>query len=412
MRAEATRSASGVQAVAIPQSAPERLDPVALRRALWIARLYYFGFYGALGSIIPFFNVYLQERGLSGPQIGLMASVPPLIALAANPVWGAIADRWQAYRQVLVICALGAGLSSLAFIWVDQFVSILIFLCMLNFFRTPISAILDGTVMGLIAVHPEVDYARQRVFGSFGWIALSLTVGYLAGQVHIYTIFVLHTFFLAALCALLSLRLPVQRTGNSVNYSEGLRTLLRLPAYRTLLIYLVLFGAGSACISNFLGLNILRLGGTAALIGYTNASAAILEVPMMFQGHRWSRRFNRRDTLVIAMVGFALLWALIGASTSPWMVPVFVAAYGIFFALLWVAFVGFANALAPDGLRASAQAIAQSGHSGLGWAMGSLLSGFLWAWYPPAVFYGAAIMAAAGALILGLGTRGKGAVGG
>lgn len=380
-------------------------DRAELDRALWVARLYYLAFFAALGSIVPFFNVYLQARGLSAPQIGIIASVPPIVALAANPFWGALSDRWQAHRRVLALCAFAAGVISLAFIAVSTFASILLFLCLLSFFRTPISAILDSTVMSIIAVNPEVSYGRQRVFGSFGWIAASLSVGFLVGQVSIYSIFILHALLLAVVCALLSLRLPVQRVTTAINFREGLRNLIRLPEYRSVLILMVLFGAGLAAVSNFISLNVLRLGGAAALIGYVNASAATLEIPVMFMGHLWTRRFSRRAVIIVSMLGIGVIWAAIGAVTNPWWLPLFQAAFGVCFALFWPALVGYTHSNTPDGLHATGQTIAQAGQSGLGWALGSLMSGYLWAWNPPLLFVTAGALIIMGALLFAAGTR-------
>ncbi len=378
-----------------------------LQRALWVARFYYMAYFAALGAIVPFFNVYLQQRGMSGPQIGLIASFPPFVGLVANPFWGLVADRWQVHRRVLATCALVAGVASVGFIWVNQLWSILIVICVVNFFRAPISSILDTTVMGIIAANPNVDYARQRVFGSFGWIMASLSVGYMVGNISINTIFVLHAVLLALVCALLSMRLPVQRSGGRVDLRAGLRTLLKLPAYRGLLIMMMLFGAASSANLNFGALNILRLGGTAALIGYANAASAVLEIPTMFLNERWSRRVSRRATIIIALLGFFVTLGMVGTATSPTIIPFYLALFGIFFALMWPAVVAYVYTMAPEGLTASAQTIAQAAHGGLGWALGSVLSGFLWAWQPAAPFFAAAAMALLGAGVFAYSTRSK-----
>ena len=77
---------------------------------LWVPKLYYFSFYAAIGALAPFFNIFLQQRGLSGTEIGLIGSLPPLISLAANPFWGAMADRWQIHQKILALCVFVAGL--------------------------------------------------------------------------------------------------------------------------------------------------------------------------------------------------------------------------------------------------------------------------------------------------------------
>ncbi len=395
-------------AIATQTYAPDPpIAPAQLKRALWIARLYYFAFFAALGAIIPYFNVYLQQRGLTGTEIGLISALPPMIALASNPFWSALADRWQAHQRVLASLAVVAGFSSLAFIWVSGFWSILAVLCVVSFFRAPISAILDATVMGIVSRNPEVSYGRQRVFGSFGWIFFSYGVGVLVTTYNTNAIFIFHAGLLAGACGLLSLRLPVERRpGVTVHYVDGLRSMVRLPSYRAMLVFMACFGAASACQSNFVGLNILRLGGAATLIGVTNAVAAFLEVPVMFMAHVWFRRVSYRTTIMLCGVAFTIIWALTAFATEAWQITLSVVILGLFFGLIWTAIVSFANDRAPDGLRASAQAVAQAAHGGLGWAIGSALSGVLWDWGSGyAVYLFAAIVVAAGTLIFTLGTR-------
>lgn len=388
---------------ALPAAPP--MDPAELRKALWAARLYYFAYFGALGAVVPFFNVFLQQQGMSGPQIGLISSFPPLVSMISNPFWGLVADRWQLHRRVLVTCALMAGLTSFGFIFVNRFFSIVLVFAIMIFFRTPISAIVDTTVMGLVAANPNVDYSRQRVFGSFGWIAASLSVGYLVSTVSINAIFMLHGLLLAAICTLLSLRLPIQRNVQRGDFRAGLRDLLKLPSYRALLLMMVLYGMAASGYLNFTSLYILSLGGTAALVGISNAASATLEIPVMFLNSRWARHVGGRATIVIAMLGIASTLLLLGSARTPGIIPLYQAIFGIFFALLWPAMVAFVYTAAPTGLRASAQTFAQAMHGGLGWALGSLLSGFLWARNPTLPFYAAAAMAFAGALVFYFGTR-------
>ena len=134
----------------------------------WVAKMYYFCFFGALGAMAPFFNVYLRERDLSGVEIGIIASIPPLIALAANPFWGGIADRWQLHQQVLALCALVAGLISFTFGWLDGFWALLLAIVAMIFFRTPVPALLDSAVMGSRQAHrrhlwPAAAFRQYRL---------------------------------------------------------------------------------------------------------------------------------------------------------------------------------------------------------------------------------------------------------
>ena len=89
--------------------------------ALFFAKFFYFFYFSAIGILAPFLNIYLKQIGLTGSQIGLLGSFPPLLVLLANPFWGAIADRWKAQRLVLILGALVGALVSPLFLWTHNF---------------------------------------------------------------------------------------------------------------------------------------------------------------------------------------------------------------------------------------------------------------------------------------------------
>jgi len=358
-------------------SSLDTLTPAALRRGLWVARFYYFGFFAALGTISPFLNVYLQEQGLTGTQIGAIASIPPLVALAAGPFWSAVADRWHAQQRVLALLAAMAGLLSLLIIWVHSFLGVMLVLALLNFFRSPISSILDGTVMGLVSRY-GITYGKQRAWGSVGWIVASFCVGWIAQTISLEAIFWIHAALFGLLCTVLSLQLPVDGSRERVDYISGVRQLIRLPGYRGVLVFMAAFGAGVASNSNFLGLHILALGGTTFLIGLANSTNSIPEIPGMFWSDGLLRRFGGRPLIIIGGAGFALTWMLFGIVRVPWHFVVITPLIGLFFAVSWVALVNFSNDNAPPGMRASAQGIANAAMSGVGVAGGAYISGVLW----------------------------------
>ena len=371
--------------------------------SLWVAKLYYFFFFSAVGALAPFLNVFLQERGLSGAEIGVIASIPPLIALTANPFWGGVADRWQMHKQVLAICALVAGLISFTFGWLDGFVPLLLAIVTMIFFRAPVPALLDSTVMDM--VHGTgASYGRQRLFGSIGFLAVSYGMGQflLAGDLEM--IFVVHGLMLAVGCTLLGLLLPVNRIPTQGSLLDGVRSLMHQPSYIAFTTMNVLMGIGAAGFINFIGLRILDLGGTEAQIGLGFALNALLEIPIMFMGARLMRRFTLTQLIVSGLIGFAFIYTTIALAQSPvvilWVMPLL----GLFYGGFWMAVVAYANESAPAHLRATGQSLVGAAQGGLGWAIGAVLSGLLWdSAGGTAVFLVAGMAMAMGAAVFAIG---------
>lgn len=382
------------------------LSAHAMRRGLLAAKGYYLALFAALGALAPFFNIYLQQNGLSGTQIGLLATVPPLVAIAASPFWGGVADRWQAHRLVLALCAIGAGTASLAFLSARSFAAIMAVLILVAFFRNPIAALVDSAVMSMIAADPRVSYGSQRAWGSVGFVAGSTGLGLLVASAGLPLIFWAHGAALILVGATLSWLLPVPHSLEPVDLRSGLGRLFRLRAYRGLVGQMFFFGMGVAAYINFLGLHIVELGGGTREAGLAFALGALAEIPVMFLGRHWFARVSYPRTIVGGMLGYALVWLVLGFVQAPWQVLAFVPLGGLCSGMIWMSVAPLANAGAPDGLRASAQAIAQAAQGGLGWALGSALGGVLWdVAGGPWVFSAAALCALAGAAVFAWGAR-------
>lgn len=74
---------------------------------LLLFKLFYFFFFGALGSVFPFMSLYLKQLGFSPREIGLFAGVRPILGFFSGPLWGSCADRWRMRNYLLVISTAG-----------------------------------------------------------------------------------------------------------------------------------------------------------------------------------------------------------------------------------------------------------------------------------------------------------------
>lgn len=343
------------------------------------AKLYYFSFFAAIGAIAPFFNIYLQQRGLSGTEIGLLGSLAPLISLVANPFWGTLADRFQIHQIVLAFCALAAGVLSIPFIWQSEFGPILILLMAMIFFRTPVPPLVDTAVMGMLARN-GASYGRQRMYGSIGFLLTSYGLGRIMTADDLDLVFWVHGALLAIGCTLLSLWLPFYRhtEEHTASMWQGLRVLAGQRRYLSFLIMNVFVGFGAACFANFVGLRLLGLGGDSSQVGLAYALNALTEIPVMFMGARLLSRFGTSNLVLIGILGLASAYIFGGLAPSPFYILLAMASIGFFSGAFWMSIVVYANETAPARLRATGQSLIGAAQAGLGWALGGITGGILW----------------------------------
>lgn len=376
-----------------------------LRHGLLIAKLFYFFYFAAIGCLTPFLNVYFAHLGLSGAQIGWLGSLAPLIALTANPFWGAVADRWQIHRTVLALCAFAAGLVSLLYLVVDSFWPLLAVVVIMSFFRTPIGSLVDGTVMDIVRRTGQA-YGRQRMWGSIGFVLVTVVLGRLVSANDLWLAFWLHGLLLAVVCAGLGLRLPVSSRDGRVSLLAGFRQLTRQRRYLMFLGAMALLGIGTTSFVNFLGLHILALGGSEWMIGLAWAINGAAEFPMMMFGSQWFARFPNGRLIQFGFAGYAVVWVLMAFVDSPAALVLCSLLNGLCYGTVWVAAVNYASESAPPGLSATAQALVGAAQSGIGWSLGAVIAGYLWDLQGgPAVFLMATLAAVMGATMIWQGER-------
>lgn len=346
-------------------------------RGLFFAKLYYLFYYIANGSLAAFFNVYLEQQGFAGSQIGWLASIPFLLALIANPFWGTLADRWQIQRLILAGNAVLAGIVSLFFPIVSSFGPLLLTVIVFYIFQIPLLAILDSVVIGLVKKTGQV-YGRQRLWGSIGFIAASFGLGQIVSISNLALIFQINAAFLAIGCGGLSLLLPLERSTTTIRIRDGLWQLAGQRQAVAFFTANTMLGIGAVSFLNFLGLHILALGGNESQVGLAYAVKALLEIPVMYLGARWFARYSNGRMIIIGYLGFSGVWLLIAGAASAAQLIWIISLMGIAYAIYWVTAVGYASQIAPEGLAATAQSLVAATHYGLGGGVGAVAAGYIW----------------------------------
>lgn len=69
----------------------------------WLPTAYYYFFYGALGSLFPFLNLYYRAVGMDPWQIGILGGIRPLIALLCAPLWSFVSNKYKIRKIILVV---------------------------------------------------------------------------------------------------------------------------------------------------------------------------------------------------------------------------------------------------------------------------------------------------------------------
>ena len=135
--------------------------------------LFWFTYMGSLGIFFPYFSLYLRENaGLSGTQLGIVLSVPPLIGMVAQPFWGQVADRTGARSRVMAFLSLGSAAGYLALGWARDFDGILLATAALSLMGTALFPMMMSVSLAILRDAGRHAFGHVRAWGTAGFFIL------------------------------------------------------------------------------------------------------------------------------------------------------------------------------------------------------------------------------------------------
>lgn len=276
--------------------------------------IFYFIYFGAIGAMTPYINVYLETyRGLSGSQIGLLTSLSLMVGVCVVPIWGFIGDKTQKYATVLKL-TMSACLVVLYFYYnALVYPAILACAISLEIPRLGIMPMCD-TITLIFCQEQNKNYGIIRSMGSLGYMLVAMAVGFLAD------IYGLDGALFATYGSLLALSISIALTikddnkTNNHHKDEGfsfskVKELLTYKPYTYILLVTVLscivMDAGSAYNGNHL---ITTLGGPQSHISWLTFSTVLPEVAYLMIANKIVDKvgYKKYFLFVIASIGLRL----------------------------------------------------------------------------------------------------------
>ena len=84
-----------------------RPSTININKQLVLTKIFYFFFFAAVGSLLPFLGVFYKQLWLSATQVGVLIGVRPTVKLLCSPLWGMVSDTYNKPKMVLLVAILG-----------------------------------------------------------------------------------------------------------------------------------------------------------------------------------------------------------------------------------------------------------------------------------------------------------------
>lgn len=336
---------------------------------------FYFLYFAAAASLIPFVVLYYQQLGFTGAQIGLLAGMAPLIALVGAPLWTNLADRTGRHRLILALTMAGVIAVVLVIPQLTALLPVVALMALYALFSSPIVSLSDSATMHMLG-EERAQYGRVRMGGTFGWAMAAPLAGLLVESQGLRFAFFTYAGFMT-LAMLVGLRLEFGSAATPAAARGGVRKLLSNRRWILFLAMAFACGMGFASVNTYLFAYMQELGASAAVMGLALTLATLSELPVLFFADRLLKRLGSFGLLTLGMAVTGIRLLLFAAVSAPAGVLAFQFLNGLTFPAVWVAGVSFAHENAPPGLRASAQGLFGAMIFGIGAAVGGLLGGML-----------------------------------
>jgi PPP family 3-phenylpropionic acid transporter len=336
---------------------------------------FYFLYFAAFSALMPFFVLFYQRLGFSGPQIGLLTGIPPLITLVAAPFWTGVADARRWHKLVMGVGMSVAILSIFLLPSFTSFVIIFMLIIVFNVFASPIASLADSATMNMLG-EERAMYGRIRMGGTIGWGLFAPIAGALVQNYGLKLAFWSYS-------AIMLINLFVSQRFVHSSHEEGparpsgIRVLLTNRRWINFLFIAFLGGLGTFAVNAYLFPYMAELGARETTMGFALTISTLTEMPIFFFGDRLVKRFTNYGLLILALVMVAIRSLLLSAVNTPLMVLALQAFGGTIFPAMWLAGVSYADQNAPAGLKSSAQGLFGAMCFGFGSAVGGFLGGLL-----------------------------------
>jgi PPP family 3-phenylpropionic acid transporter len=354
----------------------------------------------AMAAFFPFVALFLNDRGLSTDEIGMVIAAMAVARMLCNPVWGHLADTTLGRRRTLQIGTAGAGAAAFALFWARDLGPIVACAVVFAAFSTTTGPNLDSIALAHLGAGRMTDYGKIR-----GWESLSYAVGCLAfgftlqhvgirWQMPIYAA-------ITAWALVWSFTVAADRAPHAERHGRlgAVGAVFReVPRFWGFCAALLVLWTGFNGAWNFIALKIERAGGGPLLVGMGCALGGAMEVVVMRAASRLQQRFGLRLVYVIGCCVYSAAFLAWGLIPNPTIVSLLTVFEGMGYGLLFTTGVVIVGRLVRSSLYSTGQSIAATVGFGIGPILGAGMGGVVYQSFGPVALYtGASMLALAAA---------------
>jgi len=332
---------------------------------------------------MPYWGVYLDYLGFTGKEIGQLMAIFLGTKMVAPNIWAWVAD-WLVARHG----------SAMGMVKVATFLTVLVYLLLYVFDDFwPVALIMLGYCVFWNATLPQLEaatlnhidnknqYGKIRLWGSLGFIATVTLVGVVMDSIGPKAILSAGAISLALLFFASLLMPSSQRSVDRVSQADSRKGIGAALNHKIILLLFLCFlmQLSHAPLQTFMSLYFEEYGYTNWQIGLLWTTGVVCEIVVFIFAYKLLARFSLSSMLTFTFGVAAARWLLVGAFPEKTSIVILTqASHAITFGLYHAVMMQVVNRFFVGSYQNRGQALYSSVTFGLGGAVGSFLSGYIW----------------------------------
>ena len=356
--------------------------------------LFYFAYFAFQGLFGPFWGLYLESLSFSALQISVLMALSTLARIVAPGFWGWLADRQGRRRAIIISTSL---CSALAFALVglgNGFWWIFTSLAVSHFFWAGALPLVEASTAYLTRAQPG-RYSRVRVWGSIGFVCLSMVGGYVLDLIHLANL-PWALLLLLAFIVLAGWFVPDVSNPRHHQVAGPIWQTLRQPRVLALFACCFLMAYAHGPYYTFYSIGLRHAGYDKGAIGLLWSVGVISEILVFLLMPRIMGRFSLERLMLASLLTALLRFVLIACAVEqPVLAVLAQSMHALTFGLHHATSVGLIHRLFAQQHQGRAQGLYIIASFGVGGSSGGLVGGLLWPHGGMLPTFGMSVVAAA-----------------
>jgi PPP family 3-phenylpropionic acid transporter len=373
-------------------------------------------FFGALfvvyGIQLPYFPVWLDHRGLTPAEIGLVSSAPLFLRVFIGPAAAFLADRSGDHRRAVLMASLAAFAAVAALTHSVGLPAILLLTAV--FLAGVQTGGPIGEAIALAGVRDwGVDYGRMRLWGSLSFILATAAGGAFLGQLgatSVIWMLLASTFGLVAAAWLLPVPSPDRMQEGTSRRPLTFSEVARVAGSGAFLLFLISAGMIQASHAVFYGFGVLHwqtqgiAGSTISLLWSTSI---IAEIALFAFAGRFLATVGPLGLILAGGAAAVVRWTAMALNPPVALLLPLQVLHALTFGATHLGAMQYIQRAIPHEQAGTAQALLAAATGGIGMGAAMLLAGILYGPYGSLSYLAMAAIAGVGlAAALPLRSRG------